>query len=147
MLDLQPGLAWPAAVDGVGARRSPRIGIDTVRVSAITESLAQFGPRFLRRLFTQAEVDSASLAPAQRDERLAARFAAKEAVIKALDLAEFGADWREIEVVSRPGAPPRLALHGRVAGHAQRLGALEFSLSLSHDGDQACAAVITLVPH
>ena len=125
---------------GVGLR----LGIDTVQVSAVEASLLAFGDRFLQRLFTAGEIATCAATPARCPERLAARFAAKEAAIKAFDLAEAGVDWRQIEVVSDAAGRPRLALHGRAAALVRSLGAAEIALSLSHDGDQACAVVAAL---
>ena len=121
-----------------------RVGIDTVQVSAVEASLKAFGDRFLQRLFTAQEIATCAATPARRPERLAARFAAKEAAIKAFDLAEVGVDWRQIEVCSDAAGRPRLALHGRAAAFAARLGPADIALSLSHDGDQACAVVAAL---
>ena len=103
----------------VGALRA---GIDLVRVSRIAESLAQFGERFLRRVFTDGEIAYATAAPALTAERLAARFAAKEAAMKALGLSDDGVGWREIEVRREPSGACELLLHGeaaRVAGRAR----------------------------
>ena len=131
-----------ALLPGQGALR---VGIDTVQVSGVRASLDAFGERFVTRLFTAHEIETAGRSPAQRAERLAARFAAKEAAIKAFDLAEAGIDWRHIEVRSDAAGRPHLALHGRAAECARRLGSSAMALSLSHDGDQACAIVAALV--
>jgi holo-[acyl-carrier protein] synthase len=113
-------------------------GIDLVRVSRIEESLAQFGERFLRRIYTDGEVAYARSAPALTSERLAARFAAKEAALKALGLAGRGVGWRDIEVVAGEGGPS-LRLHGAAA----LAGPREIAVSLSHEGDFATAIVVT----
>ncbi|HTP40592.1 MAG TPA: holo-ACP synthase [Steroidobacteraceae bacterium] len=115
-----------------------RVGIDLVRVSRIAESLEQFGARFLNRVFTAGEIAYASAAPALTTERLAARFAAKEAALKALGLAGRGVGWRDIEVL-HGAVGPELRLHGAAA----QAGAVELALSLSHEGDYATAIVIT----
>jgi holo-[acyl-carrier protein] synthase len=123
-----------------------RLGFDLAQVSAIAGSVDRFGDRFTRRFFTAGERDYAQSAAAARvrSERLAARFAAKEAVIKALSLAEAGIDWRDIEVVRQRGGECGLQLHGRVAEIAQRMGVHKVLLSLSHDGDYAGAVVSVL---
>lgn len=113
-----------------------RVGIDLVRVSRIAESLELFGERFLRRVFTDAEVAYATAAPALTAERLAARFAAKEAAMKALGLS--GVGFRDIEVRSGE-AGPELCLHGPAA----RARGAELAVSLSHEGDFATAIVVT----
>jgi holo-[acyl-carrier protein] synthase len=114
-----------------------RVGIDLVDVSRIAASIDAFGDRFLRRVFTDGELAYAQASPALTAERLAARFAAKEAAKKALDLE--GVAWRDLEVVRSPSGACHLCLHGaaRVAA-----GALSFALSMSHEGDHATAVVI-----
>jgi holo-[acyl-carrier protein] synthase len=110
-----------------------RVGIDLVQISRIVGSLDAFGERFLRRVFTHGE-----LAYAGRDpERLAARFAAKEAAKKALGLD--GVGWRELEVVRENSGACELVLHGAARAAA---GERALALSMSHDGDHATAVVI-----
>ena len=116
-----------------------RVGIDLVRISRIAESLDQFGERFLRRVFTPGEIAYATASPAHTAERLAARFAAKEAVIKALDLAERGVGWNQIEVARTPSGAGVLILHGVAAEAA---AGSELAVSLSHEGDLATAIVV-----
>ena len=72
--------------------------MDLVHVPRIDESLRDFGERFAERLFTDAEIAYADSSPTERAARYAARFAAKEATIKALSLSEAGVDWRDMEV-------------------------------------------------
>jgi len=120
-----------------------RVGIDVVSVSRIEESLERFGERFLRRVFTPAEIGYALAAPAQKAERLAARFAAKEAAIKALDLAERGVGWTQIEIVREPAGQVRLALAGEAAAAAANR---RLAVSMSHEGDFATAVVVVDAP-
>lgn len=120
------------------------MGLDLVQISRIADSIAHFGGRFKHRLFTceelaYAEGEEASNGPCV--ERLAARFAAKEATIKALNLSEEGVNWKNIEVRKLRGGACELALHGPVAEIARTLGLAGTSLSLSHDGDYAGAVV------
>lgn len=122
-----------------------RVGIDLVQISRIAESVERFGERFLRRVFTDGEIAYATANPAHASERLAARFAAKEATMKALGLVEDPSDWRHIEVHRLPSGACDLALHGGVREAALRLGAGAFALSLSHEGDYATAVVITTI--
>jgi holo-[acyl-carrier protein] synthase len=117
------------------------VGIDLVRVSRIAESLDSFGDRFLTRVFTDGEIAYATGSPAHTAERLAARFAAKEAAIKALDLSEVGMSWRDIEVTRAPSGRCALALHGAARAAA---GAVALSVSLSHEGDYATAVVLAM---
>ena len=121
-----------------------RVGLDVVEVSRVRESLHQFGQRYLERLFSENEIRYALQGSAQCAERLAARFAAKEAAIKAFSLSEVGVAWRDIEVCKQADGACRLALHGRAAEQATRLGVTEVALSLSHDGDYAAAVVTAL---
>jgi holo-[acyl-carrier protein] synthase len=122
-----------------------RVGIDLVMVSRIAESLERFGERFLRRVFTDGEIAYATAAPALTAERLAARFAAKEATIKALRLRDRGIDWRDIEVRRTATGFVELALRGAAREAAARCGAGELAVSLSHEGDFATAVVVTRV--
>jgi holo-[acyl-carrier protein] synthase len=134
----------------VEAQQSPalqgaRLGFDLARISGIAESIRLFGRRFTDRLFTPQELDYALSGTGQCAERLAARFAAKEAVIKALGLSEAGVAWRDIEVVKQPDGSCAVALHGRARCVADRMRVREMLLSLSHDGDCAGAVVQVLV--
>ncbi|MEY4883699.1 MAG: holo-[acyl-carrier-protein] synthase [Pseudomonadota bacterium] len=121
-----------------------RTGFDLVQISRIADSINQFGDRFKNRLFTETELDYANRGDGLGAERLAARFAAKEATIKALRLSNAGINWREIEVCKLPDGDCELALHGRVAELASEMGVAKISLSLSHDGDYAGAMVTML---
>lgn len=118
-----------------------RVGFDLVQVSQLQESIRNFGDAFTHRLFTTDEIGYASQDAAVLAPRLAARFAAKEALIKALQLSEAGISWRDIEVVKLAGGDCRLQLRGRAASLAQEMGLCELLLSLSHDGDYAGAVV------
>jgi holo-[acyl-carrier protein] synthase len=109
------------------------IGIDVVDVARFVESLTRT-PGLRERLFTPAE---ATLPPAS----LAARFAAKEAIAKALG-APAGLAWHDAEVVKEPGGRPRFVLTGTVLASAQAMGALDVHLSLSHDAGIASAIVL-----
>lgn len=118
-----------------------RVGCDVVALAEIENSLTQFGERYLRKVFTRGEVDECT--GPNRIPRLAARFAAKEAVIKAFAEPESHFPLTEIEVVS-VGPLPTLRLSGSVARLAagQRWG--ETSVSLSHT-DCHAAAVVAVV--
>ena len=120
------------------------LGMDLVHVARIEESLRDFGERFEDRMFAPAEAAYARSVPAQRAERLAARFAAKEAAIKALSLSEVGVDWRDIEVVRHDDGRCTLALHGKAAEALDAMGARRAIVCLSHDGEYAAAVVAVL---
>ncbi|HEX6802797.1 MAG TPA: holo-[acyl-carrier-protein] synthase [Terriglobales bacterium] len=117
-------------------------GIDIAEVPRIAESIERFGDRFLRRVFTEGEVRYCD-SKANRVERYAARFAAKEAAMKALGTGwNHGVRWRDIEVVRRPGGRPSIQFHGKAAEFASHLGARNVALSLSHTPVHAIASVI-----
>lgn len=122
-----------------------RIGCDLVALAEIDESLAAFGDRFLRRVFTAREIEY-STGPHRRP-RLAARFAAKEAVVKALAITDAPTPPRDIEVVNVRGGPPRIELHGSIAALAGEQGWNEIQVSLSHTDCHAMAMVaVTIGP-
>lgn len=121
-----------------------RIGFDLVQVSQIEHSLCVFGDAFRHRLFTQGELAYARGGTALEAQRLAARFAAKEAVIKALDLSDSGVNWRDIEVHKLDGGDCYIELHGYTAALAKARGVVRSTVSLSHDGDYAGAFVVCI---
>lgn len=124
---------------------STRVGIDIVEISRIAESIAKFGDKFTQRLFTPLELTDATAVPSMRDQRLAARFAAKEAALKAFDLCEAGIDWRDIEVCEQPDGTCHLLLHGKAAECANAHDD-NIALSLSHDGGHAMAVIAATGP-
>jgi holo-[acyl-carrier protein] synthase len=117
-------------------------GIDIAEVPRIREAIARHGQRFLNRIFTEGEIQYCE-SKANRVERYAARFAAKEAGMKAIGTGwNHGVRWRDIEVARKPGGRPTLLLHGKAAEFAARLGATNIALSLTHTAEQAMAQVI-----
>lgn len=118
------------------------VGVDLVQVSRVADSLTQFGDRFLRRVFTAGEIAYATAAPAVTAQRLAARFAAKEAAFKAIGLDEVGPCWRQIEVQREESGACRLILHGAAHQTAAKKGVVDLAVSLSHEGDYATAVVL-----
>jgi holo-[acyl-carrier protein] synthase len=117
-------------------------GIDIAEVPRIREAMERFGKRFLQRIFTEGEIRYCD-SKANRVERYAARFAAKEAAMKALGTGwNHGVRWRDIEIAREPGSRPTIVFHGKAAEFAARLGAAHVALSLSHTEDQAIAQVI-----
>jgi holo-[acyl-carrier protein] synthase len=115
------------------------VGIDVVLVDRFARSLART-PSLGDRLFTEAERRTGSGAP-RSPESLAARFAAKEAVAKALG-APAGLNWHDCEVASDPDGRPWLTVSGTVAAAAAERGINRWHLSLSHDGGIASAMVV-----
>jgi len=117
-------------------------GIDIAEVPRIAASIEKFGERFLRRVYTEGEMRYCD-SKANRVERYAARFAAKEAAMKALGTGwNHGVRWRDVEVARQPGGRPTIAFHGKAAEFAAKLGAKNVALSLSHTAEQAIAQVI-----
>jgi holo-[acyl-carrier protein] synthase len=119
------------------------LGMDVVEVGRISRLLE--GPpgrsrRFLERCFTPAE---RAFCEARRDRATAyaARFAAKEAAVKALE-APRGVGWQDVEVTRAEGRAPRLELSGRAAAAARRLGVARAHLTITHDGGVAAATVV-----
>ncbi len=116
------------------------VGIDAVEVARLRRLLEHL-PRACDRLYSEQERAYAD-GFADPYPRYAARFAAKEAVGKALGIGIIGFVWREIEVLS--GGKPRVALHGHVAEIARRLGVTRVELSLSHPGGMAYAVAVAV---
>ena len=118
------------------------MGIDIAEVGRIAQSIDRFGSRFLERIFTEGEIRYCD-SKANRFERYAARFAAKEAAMKALGTGwNHGVRWRDCEVVRMPGGRPTIQFHGKAREFALKLGTTNTALSISHTADQAIAHVI-----
>jgi holo-[acyl-carrier protein] synthase len=117
-------------------------GVDIAEVGRIQAAVKRFGDRFLQRVFTPDEV-SYCMGKPNSAERLAARFAAKEAGMKAIGTGlRYGITWQDVEVVRMPGQRPMVQFHGKAAEFAARLGCKRTHLSLSHTREQAIAYVI-----
>jgi holo-[acyl-carrier protein] synthase len=123
------------------------LGADLVDVREIEESLVSFGDRYLARVYTPGEVAYAKAAPSETARRLGARFAAKEATIKALGAVDVGIDLRSIEVTKRPDGGCDLRLSGGAFEAAQRAGVGSLTVSLSHQGSLAFAVVLAEPRH
>ena len=117
-------------------------GVDIAEVPRIRESIERYGQRFLRRIYTDGEIQYCE-SKASRFESYAARFAAKEAGMKALGTGwSRGVRWRDIEVVRPKGQRPTIQFHGQAAAIADKLGTKNVALSLTHTREQALAHVI-----
>lgn len=115
------------------------IGVDLVRISRMREVIERWQERFLARVFTEQEI---AYCRRRRDPvpHFAARFAAKEAGLKALGTGlRLGVSWRELEVRRERGGPPRLELSGRSREIGLERGGRRMLLALTHDGDYALA--------
>ena len=118
------------------------LGIDSVQVGRFRRVAARRGKPFLRRLFTPGELKYC-LAHADPMPRLAARFAAKEALLKSLGT-KGQWTWRDMEVQRAESGKPTLALAGRAAAFARRRKVRSFHLSLTHDAGRATAVVLAV---
>ncbi|HLZ21707.1 MAG TPA: holo-ACP synthase [Ktedonobacterales bacterium] len=114
------------------------IGVDLMERERLIRTYQRFGDRFLRKVFTDTELDQAG----GRIERLAGRFAAKEACAKALGTGIGQVAWKEIEIVRLPGGKPSLQLHGRASELAASLGLTAFDVSISDTHGHALAVVV-----
>ena len=118
------------------------IGIDVMKVERLIESLERFGERMEKRLFTDGE---RTYCHGHKDPmpHLAARFAAKEALSKAIGTGMAGGvGWKQIEVLQPGGHQPRLRLSGAALERFESLGCKTSHLSLTHDGGLAIACVV-----
>jgi holo-[acyl-carrier protein] synthase len=117
-------------------------GVDLAEVPRIRATIERFGRRFVERIYTPAEIAYVER-KANRFERYAARFAAKEAGMKAIGTGwKRGVRWQDFEVANLPSGKPTLKLHGVAAAVAQRLAVRNISLSLTHTAEYGLAQVI-----
>ncbi len=132
---------WASAT---GQQLTVLVGIDIQPIDEVEDSLRHFGSRYRRFLFTDHELQSCGDTPATASS-LAARFAAKESVMKILDTHDTVPPWRSIEVRGVQGGRPEIRLYGEAADLARRQGIQNFSVSLSHGAGIATAAVVAQV--
>jgi holo-[acyl-carrier protein] synthase len=113
-------------------------GVDIVEIARIGAALDRFGNRFLNRIYTEREIAFCR----GRVPELAARFAGKEAVMKALGTGVRGVSWKDIEILPRRGGKPLVYLHDRGLARSQLMGLRgEFAISLTHSDEFAIAVV------
>ena len=117
------------------------VGIDIIEIDRVAATVERFGDRFLQRIYTPSEITYCR----GRAPQLAARFAAKEAVMKALGTGTRGVSWQEIEVTRQRTGEPGIHLRGRAAARALHLGIDRLALSISHSRDYAVASVVSKV--
>lgn len=117
-----------------------RTGVDIIELERIDKVVQRHGPRFLGRVFTARELAEVGNSAAS----LAVRFAAKEAVAKALGTGIGDVSWQEIEILRGPARQPELELSGRAAALADQLDLNLWSLSLTHNQTQAIALVVAI---
>ena len=117
------------------------VGVDIVELWRIKAVVDRWGQRFLDRIYTPEEQAYCR----GRIPQLAARFAAKEAVMKALGTGIRGVGWRDIEVTRKRGRPPQIALHSRGSARAARMGMTQVAISISHSREYAVVSVVMSV--
>ena len=118
-------------------------GVDLAEVDRIRAACERYGTRFIERVFTPAEIAYIERRPAGRYERYAARFAAKEAGMKAIGTGwRRGVRWQDFEVANLSSGKPTLMFHGAAARFASALGVKNIALSLTHTATEALAYVI-----
>ena len=117
-------------------------GVDLCEVDRIERAARRWGKRFIERIYTPREIAYAER-KANKYERYAARFAAKEAGMKAIGTGwRRGVRWKDFEVANLPTGKPTLKFHGKAAEFAERLGVRNVALSITHTGATALAHVI-----
>lgn len=113
-------------------------GVDLIEIARIEEVVARHGKHYLERIFTPAELEYCG----KRAESLAGRFAAKEAVAKALGTGIGDVAWKEIEILGDEQNAPTLTLHGAAQHKAKELGLTNWSVSISHSQSHSVAFVV-----
>ena len=114
------------------------IGIDIIEIARIEKAIARWREGFLYRIYTEPELKLCQKKPSS----LAARFAGKEAVIKAIGTQTKGIGWREIEILADPSGKPLVHLYGKAQNQADSLGLGKLAISLSHSKEYAVAFVV-----
>jgi len=114
------------------------VGVDIIEIERVQRAISRWNERFLSRIYTRAELAFCK----GRTPELAARFAGKEAISKALGTGLTGISWQEMEVLADARGKPLVRLHGRAQERAVLLGLREFAISLSHSRDYAVALVV-----
>jgi len=115
------------------------IGVDIIEILRIERAIQRWGDHFLRRVYTSREIRLCQ----KRYSSLAARFAAKEAVMKTLDAANMGVVFRDIEILANSNSRPVVQLWGSAKKLAAKRGISNIDISLSHSRENAIAVAIT----
>jgi holo-[acyl-carrier protein] synthase len=137
------GIAAGARGSGAGSSLPDlRVGVDLVAISEVRDAVTLHGDRYLRRVFTDDELSACQAGGRTRYESLAARFAAKEAAVKALRPTDGGPGWKDVEVRRLGNGACTLELHGAAAALASDAGIDRLAVSMTHEGDMAAAVVI-----
>jgi holo-[acyl-carrier protein] synthase len=114
------------------------IGTDIIEIARIEQAIDRWGEHFLRRIYTEPELNLYG----QSLPSLAARFACKEAVMKLLEAGNKGISWQNIETTAHPSGKPLIKLYGRAKEEAAKLGIKEIDASLAHSKYYAIATAI-----
>lgn len=118
-----------------------RCGVDIIEIARVSRAYHRHPRLFLKRIFTKREVSQLEGRP-YAEKHLAARFAGKEAVFKALGAGLGSMPWTDVEILSLPNGEPSVLLRGKAALRAEELGLQEFVISLSHCREYAVAQVV-----
>jgi phosphopantetheine--protein transferase-like protein len=113
------------------------VGVDIIEIDRVDAVIKRWGQTFLRRVFTPLELEKYKTVPS-----LAARFAAKEAVLKTLGVCDHGISWQDIEILSEPSGKPVVNLAGNAKLHAAEAAISRINISLSHSRDYAVAFAV-----
>lgn len=132
------------ASEGGASGQGPfvRAGVDLCCVDDVLTSIARFGKRFIGRVFTDREIEDSTGDPLVAARHLAARLAAKEAILKALRPGADRPPWRDIEIRRSAGGWCEVELHGSAAALAAKQGLRHWAVSLTHEGTLAAAVAI-----
>ena len=114
------------------------VGIDIIEINRIEQAMLNWQNSFLKRIYSEVELETCQ----NKASRLAVRFAAKEAVMKALGTGTTNINWHDIEVISDANGAPLIQLYGEARNIAKNIGISEFSISLSHSKQYAIAFVV-----
>ena len=114
------------------------VGVDLIEIERIGLTYSRYPRRFLEKIYTPAEQAYCR----GRAPQLASRFAAKEAVMKALGTGVRGVSWRDIEIQRKRGRAPEIVLHDRAKARAEKMGIVRIAVSLSHSREFAIASVV-----
>lgn len=117
-----------------------RTGVDLIEISRVSDVIARHGKHYLERIYTSAELEQCG----KNVESLAGRFAAKEAVSKALETGIGKVTWKEIEILGDEQNAPKLCLYGTAEKISNQLGLTEWSVSISHSQSHAVAFVVAI---
>jgi len=113
------------------------IGVDIIEIGRIKRAIARWHDSFLKRIYTRGELEGPHSIPS-----LAARFAAKEAVMKALGMGTRGVSWTDIEILTNGDGAPEIRLYGRAFQRSIEIGIAQLDISMSHSRKYAIAFVI-----